>query len=206
MPYYELVEGTSSKFWEITLEGSSFKTRYGKIGSAGQTTLKEFASADQAKKEYEKLVLEKTKKGYLLKAGDGAPATKSVAKAEKAPAKAPETPKETVKKAVKTGVRFEPKQPAPAPASSAAADDGETRYEFVEGTSSKFWAIRRDGTTVVTRYGKIGTDGQSTEKDFATDALAQKEYDKLVHEKTKKGYVLAGGGDDDGDETDDSEE
>ena len=64
MPRYEFSEGTSNKFWEIRLEGSAFVTRYGKIGTPGQQTLKEFGDAAAAKKEYDKLVAEKTKKGY----------------------------------------------------------------------------------------------------------------------------------------------
>ena len=40
------------------------KTRYGKIGTPGQQTLKEFGDAAGAKKEYDKLIAEKTKKGY----------------------------------------------------------------------------------------------------------------------------------------------
>jgi len=65
--YFELVDGSSSKFWEITLQGALFITRYGKIGSAGQKTLKEFASEAAAKSEHDKLVSEKTKKGYVAK-------------------------------------------------------------------------------------------------------------------------------------------
>jgi DNA ligase-1 len=65
--YFELIEGNSAKFWEITLGGASFITRYGKIGSGGQKTLKEFASEAQAKSEHDKLVSEKTKKGYVPK-------------------------------------------------------------------------------------------------------------------------------------------
>ena len=65
--YFELIEGSSAKFWEITLGGASFVTRYGKIGSGGQKTLKEFASEAQAKSEHDKLVIEKTKKGYVPK-------------------------------------------------------------------------------------------------------------------------------------------
>ncbi len=85
MPRYEFVEGTSSKFWEITLEGTSFKTTYGKIGTAGQTTLKSFGSAELAKKEYEKVIGEKTKKGYVLAGADGgAPAAAAPKKAAKA--------------------------------------------------------------------------------------------------------------------------
>src|SRR5687767_3359435 len=70
MPRYEFKEGTSNKFWEITLEGESFTTRWGKIGTDGQSTTKEFDSPQQARKEYDKLIAEKVKKGYVL-AGDG---------------------------------------------------------------------------------------------------------------------------------------
>lgn len=61
-------------------------------------------------------------------------------------------------------------------------------FEFQEDASSKFWEIALDNNVVKTRYGKIGTDGKSTEKEFSDAAAAAKEYDKLVKEKTKKGY------------------
>jgi uncharacterized protein (TIGR02996 family) len=70
MPRYEFSEGTSNKFWEIELEGSAFTTTYGKIGSEGQSTTKEFDSPEKAKKEYEKLIAEKVKKGYELVGGE----------------------------------------------------------------------------------------------------------------------------------------
>ena len=66
------------------------------------------------------------------------------------------------------------------------------RYEFIEGTSSKFWDITLDGSSFTVRYGRIGTDGQVQVKAFATDAAAKAEHDKLVKEKTKKGYSLVG--------------
>ena len=68
------------------------------------------------------------------------------------------------------------------------------RYTFEEGTSSKFWQIELDGSTFTVVYGKIGTAGQSQTKSFGSDAEANKEYDKLIKEKTKKGYVLDGTG------------
>ena len=67
MPRYEFSEGNSNKFWEIQLEGMSFTTTYGRIGTDGQTSLKEYDSEEKAQKEYDKLVAEKTKKGYLEK-------------------------------------------------------------------------------------------------------------------------------------------
>jgi predicted DNA-binding WGR domain protein len=64
MPRYELSQGGSHKFWEIRLRGTAFTTRYGKIGTAGQTATKAFGSAAEAQKAYDKLVAEKVKKGY----------------------------------------------------------------------------------------------------------------------------------------------
>lgn len=87
MPRYEFTEGSSNKFWEITLGSKSFTCKYGKIGANGQTTIKEFGSDGDAKKEYEKLIAEKTKKGYVLVGGDKPKATNGDKKAAK-PAKA----------------------------------------------------------------------------------------------------------------------
>jgi predicted DNA-binding WGR domain protein len=64
MRRFELVEGSSSKFWEIGLEGSSFTVVYGRIGTSGTTQTKSFDDDTKAKKEHDKLVAEKTKKGY----------------------------------------------------------------------------------------------------------------------------------------------
>lgn len=67
-------------------------------------------------------------------------------------------------------------------------------FEFQEGTSNKFWEIELDGDSFTVRYGRLGTDGQSQTKTFDSPDKAQKEYDKLVAEKVKKGYVEGGGG------------
>src|SRR5687768_3684724 len=79
MPRYEFSEGSSNKFWDINLTDKSFTTTYGKIGSNGQTTIKTFKSSGEAKTEYDRLVAEKVKKGYVLVGGKAKPA-----KAEKA--------------------------------------------------------------------------------------------------------------------------
>lgn len=77
------------------------------------------------------------------------------------------------------------------------------RYEFKDGKSNKFWEIELDGSSFTTTYGKIGTDGQSSSKEFDSPEKARKEYDKIVNEKVKKGYVLVAGGD--GDEHEDGD-
>jgi len=61
---FELVEGSSSKFWQIQVEGASFTVTYGRIGTAGQSKTTKCASAEAARTEADKLIREKTKKGY----------------------------------------------------------------------------------------------------------------------------------------------
>lgn len=63
------------------------------------------------------------------------------------------------------------------------------RFEFSEGASNKFWEIARNGTDLDIRWGRIGTQGQSQTKSFADAAKASAALDKLVAEKTGKGYV-----------------
>ena len=197
MPRYEFSEGTSNKFWEINLSGKSFTTTYGKIGTSGQTTIKQFKSDADAKKEYDKLVAEKVKKGYQAANGSsGRAADDDDEDDDDKPAK-----KVATKKAAPAAAK--PAAKAAAKPASGGNKSTPRYFEFVEGTSNKFWEIRLDGTSVRTKYGKIGTGGQQTLKEFDSDEKANKEYDKLVNEKTKKGYEekdSPGGGDDHYDE------
>src|SRR5512140_509001 len=64
MRHFEYSEGTSSKFWEVVAMGKELRIRFGKIGSDGQTKLKQLATPAEAAAEMAKLVAEKTKKGY----------------------------------------------------------------------------------------------------------------------------------------------
>src|SRR5437899_1600441 len=61
-------------------------------------------------------------------------------------------------------------------------------YQFVEGTSQKFWAIELDGKKHTIQFGRIGSAGQTQTKEFKTPEEAQKSYEKLVREKVQKGY------------------
>lgn len=45
------------------------------------------------------------------------------------------------------------------------------------------------GTDCTVRFGRTGTAGQTNTKEFADAADAQKHADKLIREKTGKGYV-----------------
>jgi predicted DNA-binding WGR domain protein/predicted Zn-ribbon and HTH transcriptional regulator len=55
----------SSKFWQARVEGSALHVTYGKIGSDGTTTVKEFPTPEAAETAMGKAIAEKTRKGYL---------------------------------------------------------------------------------------------------------------------------------------------
>ena len=223
MPRYELIEGSSKKFWEIAREGASFTTTYGRIGTEGQSSLKEYESEERAQREHDKLIAEKTKKGYVLV--DGLAATAPTPPAKKAAEPADPQPRKQVfadegddeedeeegeehereepkaKVTTKAGAlkkpaagepRAEksaaaPKAPPP-PGASKSGEAGARYFEFVDGASSKFWEIKLEGAAFTTRYGKIGTDGQMSMKEYESSDRAQREHDKLIAEKTRKGY------------------
>lgn len=63
--YYELTDDKSAKFWEVEQKGSAVHLRWGKIGTNGQSKVKELDSKEDATKEIEKLIHQKTKKGYI---------------------------------------------------------------------------------------------------------------------------------------------
>jgi DNA ligase-1 len=67
--YFEFTAGSSSKFWEVSVEGSEMTTRWGRIGSAGQTKTKTFPDEARARAAADKLIAEKTADGYVEKAG-----------------------------------------------------------------------------------------------------------------------------------------
>jgi predicted DNA-binding WGR domain protein len=65
-----------------------------------------------------------------------------------------------------------------------------SRYlEFSQGKSHKFWKIELNGLSQTITFGRIGTKGQTLTKDFGSNELARKAYEKLVAEKITKGYV-----------------
>lgn len=56
--------GVSDKFWNIEYEGSTQKIVFGKTGTKGRETIKEFTDENECIRESEKLISQKIKKGY----------------------------------------------------------------------------------------------------------------------------------------------
>ena len=78
--YFELAD----KFWEIVLEGTTVQTRHGKVGSLGQTKLKQHEADYEATWDAQKLVTAKVKLGFVEKVASKTPVAKSDAALEKA--------------------------------------------------------------------------------------------------------------------------
>jgi uncharacterized protein (TIGR02996 family) len=64
MRTFQYSDAKSHKFWNIDVQGKRFTVTFGKVGTAGQSQTKAFASAEKAQAAADKLVREKTAKGY----------------------------------------------------------------------------------------------------------------------------------------------
>lgn len=62
---FQCTEGTSSKFWMISVTGASHTVEFGRIGTKGQVKTKTFRSADEAREDVERLIASKLAKGYV---------------------------------------------------------------------------------------------------------------------------------------------
>ena len=47
MRQFEFKEGSSNKFWEVTVSGNTLTVRFGRVGSAGKKNRKHFALLSQ---------------------------------------------------------------------------------------------------------------------------------------------------------------
>jgi predicted DNA-binding WGR domain protein len=63
--YLELSEQGTHKFYEVKLEDKTLTIRYGRIGDAGQSSVKTFDTPEKALAEAEKKLKEKRKGGYV---------------------------------------------------------------------------------------------------------------------------------------------
>lgn len=62
-------------------------------------------------------------------------------------------------------------------------------FELIDEESSKFWQVAVDGSSLITCYGKIGTEGRKTTKAFPSEDEANSEARWLMVQKMKKGYI-----------------
>ncbi|QJW96559.1 WGR domain-containing protein [Frigoriglobus tundricola] len=62
-------------------------------------------------------------------------------------------------------------------------------FQFSDAKSHKFWNVAVRGDSVTVTFGKIGAAGKSRTKSCASSDAAQAHANKLIREKTGKGYV-----------------
>ncbi len=62
------------------------------------------------------------------------------------------------------------------------------RFEFVSGSSAKFYEVDVSGNRVELRFGRIGAAGQSQVKTCNDHAAAQGFANRVIKQKTGKGY------------------
>ena len=167
--HLEFEEGTSSKFWRARVEGKTLYVNYGKIGSNGQTQVKDFPSPDGAEKEYTKLVNEKRKKGYVDQGGGGGGGDEDAEEEEDEEEGGDDEDEDEAppKKAAA--------KPAPAP---AARPTGGHRMTLEAGTRKVEVQLYLDGKTV--RMDSVET--------YATPEAAKKAHDRLKKTLAGEGY------------------
>lgn len=84
--------------------------------------------------------------------------------------------------------RKPPAVKAPAATPTAPTTTAAQRFVATEDGAAKFWEIAVDGAAHTVRFGKLGTPGQTRSKSFASEAAARADAEKLIGEKTRKGY------------------
>lgn len=65
-------EGLSNKFWEARTDGVRQTVRWGRVGTEGRTLVKDFDDAAACRRDTEKLVAQKQRKGYVEVADESA--------------------------------------------------------------------------------------------------------------------------------------
>jgi len=71
---------------------------------------------------------------------------------------------------------------------TSPAGAGPRHFEYIDDKSNKFWEISQAGCDVTTRWGRIGSNGQSKTKTFPKESAAVAQASKLIEEKTAEGY------------------
>lgn len=71
MRRFVYTDGSSNKFWEISVSRNKLTVRFGRIGSRGQEKTRTFGSPAHAITEQDKLIAEKCNKGYREEIPEG---------------------------------------------------------------------------------------------------------------------------------------
>lgn len=174
-------EKSSDKFYELSISGTRVTSRYGRNGTQGATVFKDFANVDEALEFVAVTLAEKVRKGYVEEES-----------AETAVEHQKNAPTPTATASNDSNLIHDDDLPDKDSSKATTGESNSAYLECTEGGSSKFYEIIRNNDKVSIRYGRIGTDGVKSDKEFKGDTLAAaKFFEKTVAEKAKKGYVAA---------------
>lgn len=62
------------------------------------------------------------------------------------------------------------------------------RFEHIRGNKANYWEIARKDATIITRSGKIGSNGSIKEKVLGDYMAAEVEFDRLIRDRIKRGF------------------
>ncbi|MEY4489843.1 MAG: hypothetical protein RIQ79_2351, partial [Verrucomicrobiota bacterium] len=112
----------------------------------------------------------------------------AAAEALELPEVPPETPAPAPSVIPKTPVALS-QPPVSPPVSPASGGVFHRTLKYTEGDSKKFWEIIVTGKAFTVRFGRIGTPGQTQQKQFETEADALCSAEQLIQSKLRKGYA-----------------
>ncbi len=163
MRRFVFAEGSSNKFWEISVDDRDTTVRFGKVGTAGRTTTKRHDSPALAEKAAAALIAEKTKKGYRE-----------------------EPPAQLAGSAADPGTHEVP-APAAEQAEEADIEGGEARrFVFNDVKAGALFALELRGARLVLRSGKIGAEPETTTRRFGSSEEAEAQAVALVAKRTRE--------------------
>lgn len=61
-------------------------------------------------------------------------------------------------------------------------------FVYKKGSSDKFWCVELINNTLIINFGRTGTTGRTITTKFTTKAICKTAFNKLIKEKTTKGY------------------
>jgi predicted DNA-binding WGR domain protein len=173
-------EGSSSKFWRARVQGGTLYVNFGRIGSSGQTQIKEMGSAAAAEKELEKLAESKRKKGYEDAEGEA-----EAEEAEELEEEEEGGEEEEGEEDEEEGEEDEEEKPRPKKVAAAPA------VEHVD------LALRADGRKVDLRFTRQGASIRTVVVETYDDVeAAQQALGRLVESMIGEGYKKVAARDD----------
>lgn len=63
------------------------------------------------------------------------------------------------------------------------------RFEYIHANQAKFWEVSRRGATLTVKSGRIGGGAKERTKQLADFMAAEQEFDRLIRDKLRRGYV-----------------